>query len=76
MNDKPMDIAAPGQTIAQLVGSEGMPLRPSDEAEPHVETDDWGKVLVADYDIVQAALADGSVTLDRENGILRTTAQA
>jgi hypothetical protein len=61
----------PGQTIARLVGSEGMPLRPSDEAEPHVATDDWGKVLVADYDDIQAALAAGSVKLDPESGFLR-----
>jgi len=57
--------------IAQLVGYEGMPVRLSDEAEPHVTTDDWGKVLVADYDAVQAALNDGAIIRDPENGFLK-----
>jgi hypothetical protein len=48
-----------------------MPVRLSDEAEPHVTTDDWGKVLVADYDAVQAALSDGAVVQDPENGFLK-----
>jgi len=61
------------QEIAHLVGYEGMPVRPSDEAYPHVATDDWGKVLVADYDAVQAALNDGVVVRDPENGFLRMT---
>ena len=62
------------QRIAQLVGAEGMPVRPSDEADPYVATDDWGKVLVADYDAVQAALEQGAVIRDPENGFLRTSA--
>jgi len=57
--------------IAQLVGSEGMPVRLSDEADPHVTTDDWGKVLVADYEAVQAALDDGVIIRDPENGFLK-----
>ena len=60
------------QRIAQLVGTEGMPVRPSDEADPHVVTDDWGKVLVADYDAVQAALGQGAVIRDPDSGFLRT----
>jgi len=62
------------QRIAQLVGAEGMPVRPSDEADPHVATDDWGKVLVADYDAVQAALDDGAIIRDPDNGFLKTSA--
>jgi hypothetical protein len=68
----PLNNAA--QMIAQLVGSEGMPVRLSDEADPHVTTDDWGKVLVADYDTVQAALDDGVVIRDPENGFLKMSA--
>jgi hypothetical protein len=60
--------------IARLVGSEGMPVRLSDEADPHVTTDDWGKVLVVDYDIVKAALNDGVVIRDPENGFLKMSA--
>jgi hypothetical protein len=61
------------QTIAQLVGPEGMPVRPSDEAFPHVTTDDWGEVLVADYEAVQIALAEGAVIRDPESGFLRVS---
>jgi hypothetical protein len=57
--------------IAQLVGPEGMPVRLSDEADPHVATDDWGKVLVADYDAVQSALSEGFVVQDPDNGFLK-----
>ncbi|UEM02837.1 hypothetical protein JL101_023125 [Skermanella rosea] len=60
--------------IAELVGSEGMPVRPSDEAYPHVTTDDWGDVLVADYEAVQTALDEGAVVRDPESGFLRTNA--
>ena len=59
------------QEIAQLVGHEGMPVRPSDEADPHVETDDWGKVLVADYDAVQSAIDEGFIVRDPDNGFLK-----
>jgi hypothetical protein len=59
--------------IAELVGSEGMPVRPSDEAYPHVTTDDWGDVLVADYEAVQTALDEGAVVRDPESGFLRTS---
>ncbi|WP_158043674.1 hypothetical protein [Skermanella pratensis] len=60
--------------IAQLVGPEGMPVRPSDEAYPHVTTDDWGDVLVADYESVQVALDEGAVIRDPESGFLKTSA--
>jgi hypothetical protein len=59
------------QEIAQLVGQEGMPVRLSDEADPHVATDDWGKVLVADYDAVQSALDEGFIIRDPDNGFLK-----
>jgi hypothetical protein len=61
------------QRIAQLVGPEGMPVRPSDEAFPHVTTDDWGEVLVADYEAVQIALEEGAVIRDPESGFLRVS---
>jgi hypothetical protein len=57
--------------IAQLVGREGMPVRPSDEAEPHVDTDDWGRVLVADYDAVQSAIDEGFIVRDPNSGFLK-----
>lgn len=62
------------QKIAQLVGPEGMPVRPSDEAYPHVTTDDWGDVLVADYESVQTALDEGAVIRDPDSGFLKTSA--
>jgi len=62
------------QKIAQLVGYEGMPVRHSDEADPHVATDDWGNVLVADYEAVQSALNDGVIVRDPENGFLKMSA--
>jgi hypothetical protein len=61
------------QRIAQLVGPEGMPVRPSDEAFPHVTTDDWGEVLVADYEAVQTALEEGAVIRDPESGFLKVS---
>jgi len=68
----PLNNAA--QMIAQLVGSEGMPVRLSDEADPHVTTDDWGQVLVADYEVVQNALEEGIVIRDPESGFLKLNA--
>jgi len=65
----PMDEIS--REIALLVGPEGMPVRLSDEADPHVATDDWGKVLVADYDAVQSALIEGFVVQDPDNGFLK-----
>jgi hypothetical protein len=62
------------ETIAQLVGFEGMPVRPSDEADPHVTIDDWGQVLVADYEVVQYALEEGTVIRDPESGFLKINA--
>ena len=62
------------QKIAQLVGSDGMPVRHSDEADPHVTTDDWGQVLVADYDAVQAAVDEGAVIRDPDSVFLRMNA--
>ena len=62
------------ETIAQLVGFEGMPVRLSDEADPHVTTDDWGQVLVADYEVVQNALEEGIVIRDPESGFLKLNA--
>jgi hypothetical protein len=62
------------ETIARLVGIEGMPVRLSDEADPHVTTDDWGQVLVADYEVVQDALEEGIVIRDPESGFLKMNA--
>jgi hypothetical protein len=33
--------------------------------------DDWGKVLVADYDAVQSALDEGFIIRDPDNGFLK-----
>ncbi|UEM07707.1 hypothetical protein JL101_034575 (plasmid) [Skermanella rosea] len=57
--------------IARLVGPAGMPVRASDEAIPYVTTDDWGKVLVADYEAVQIALDEGAVIRDPQSGFLK-----